>query len=126
MGFFDLFRPKWRHSDSEVRAEAVRQLGPDDLATLTEVARHDPDARVRRIAVKKLDDPEVLGELARTDADEALRAAADDKAVEILTARAVGAGAGAIAALEQLSRPRDVADVAKQAAQAAVRKAALA
>ncbi len=27
MGFFDIFRPRWKHSDAGVRAEAVRDCG---------------------------------------------------------------------------------------------------
>ena len=56
MGFTDLFRPKWKHSDPEVRAEAVRQLGDDQAALLATIAKSDADARVRRIALKRIDD----------------------------------------------------------------------
>ena len=83
MGFLDLFRPKWRHSDATVRAEAVRDLDNDD--TLKRVAMDDPDPRVRRLALKKLDDPKTLLTLAERDADEGLRKAAGERAVDLLT-----------------------------------------
>jgi hypothetical protein len=34
MSFIDLFRPKWRHSDVDIRTEAVRNLGPEQTETL--------------------------------------------------------------------------------------------
>jgi len=50
MGFSDLFKPKWKHSNPDVRADAVRSLGDDEAALLANIARSDADARVRRIA----------------------------------------------------------------------------
>ncbi len=48
LGIADLFRPKYRHSDVRVRAEAVRSLTADDAAILVQVARTDRDIGVRR------------------------------------------------------------------------------
>ena len=59
MGFLDLFRPRWKHSDLEVRLEAIRSLENDerDRQILAEVARQDRDPKARRLALKK---PEVV------------------------------------------------------------------
>src|SRR5436190_1396550 len=60
MGFLDLFKPRWKHSDPDVRAEAVRQLDENDARILAQVARRETDVRVRRIALKKIADPALL------------------------------------------------------------------
>ena len=39
MGFFDIFRPGWRHSDVDVRAKAVRELDKHESEILAEIAR---------------------------------------------------------------------------------------
>jgi Domain of Unknown Function (DUF349) len=73
MSLLDRLRPKWQSADSEVRAEAVRQLDKSEVELLTAVAQQDADPRVRRIAVKKLDSPRLLLELADEEADGPLR-----------------------------------------------------
>ena len=52
MGFLDLFRPKWRHSDPTVRADAVRDLSDDEMNAIERVLKEDPDAAIRRIALR--------------------------------------------------------------------------
>lgn len=106
MGFLDLFRPKWKHSDPNVRLEAIKDLSSeDDLPRLMQVARHDRDVRVRRIAVKKIDDPDLLIEVAQAEPDDDLRRDAADKAGELMLSAVLQAdGAGeAAAALTKLS-----------------------
>src|SRR5438876_1121341 len=85
MDILDYLRPRWRRSDPEVRAAAVREMGADDQARLETIARNDPNARVRRIAIKKLQDPEQLEALAQGETDEDLRAFAFERAREIRT-----------------------------------------
>jgi len=128
MGFFDLFRPKWKHSDADVRAEAVKQLGADDDKLLAEVLKHDPDARIRRIALKKIDDPQLLGQVADGDPDEALRRDAAEKAQAVLQSAAISDGdeVRSLNALERLKAQKAIAEVAKRAGFESVRKAALA
>src|SRR5438046_1590487 len=86
MEILDYLRPRWRRSDPEVRAAAVREMGAADQARLEAIARSDPNARVRRIAIKKLEDPERLEELAHGDPDDDLRVFATERAREIRTA----------------------------------------
>jgi hypothetical protein len=125
MGLVDLFRPKWKHSDAEVRATAVRELGADEADVIITIAKSDSDAGVRRIAIKKLDDPGVLGEIAVSDPDESLRQIAEEKASSILLSTACGADqAAATEALDKINDQRALADVAKQASQKDLRAAA--
>jgi hypothetical protein len=99
MGFLDLFRPKWKHSDPNVRLEAIKDLSADDdLPRLVQVARHDRDVRVRRVAIKKIDDPDLLLEVAQAEPDEDLRRDALDKASERMLAAALQSDAAAEAA----------------------------
>jgi hypothetical protein len=126
MGFIDLFRPKWRHSDSDVRAEAVRNLGADQLGALAQVAQKDKDARVRRIAVKRLDDPAVLTAIASSDPDESIRELAGEKASGLRVAAALVDGPSAERAVGELRADRDLAEVARRAARAEARRLAVA
>ena len=106
MGFTDLFKPKWKHSNPEVRADAVRALGDDEAALLATIVRSDADVRVRRIAVKRIVDAEVLTDVAAHDPDESLRQAAIEKAEEVLVAAANGGDGRALEALGKLKHPR--------------------
>ncbi|MGZ3407485.1 MAG: DUF349 domain-containing protein, partial [Polyangia bacterium] len=126
MGFSDLFKPKWKHSNPEVRADAVRSLGDDEAALLATIARNDADARVRRIAVKRIVDADVLGEVAAHDPDESLRKAAIEKAEEVLVSAANAGDARALEALGKLKHPRLLALVALKAGDAAIRARAVA
>jgi len=125
MGFSDLFKPKWKHSNPEVRAEAVRALGEDEAALLATIAKNDSDARVRRLAVKRIVDAGVLSEVAAKDPDESLRKAAVEKAEELLSAAAIAGEPNALDALAKLGHPRLLAPVALKASEADVRTRAV-
>jgi len=127
MGFVDLFRAKWKHSDAEVRAAAVRDLSPDQIDVLQGIAQNDRDAGVRRIAIKKLEDPLILNHIAQQDPDESLRQLAAEKASALLVATATS-DADTQASLDAQARiddQRALAEVAKNAALPEVRLAAL-
>ena len=128
MGIADLFRRKWKHSNPDVRAEAVRDL--DDQVVLAQVVRQDGDARVRRIALKKIADPRLLSEVASSDPDESLRKSAAEKRSEILVADAMASGNDekSVFAVAELSRGnalKALSQVAKRASSAKVRSAAV-
>jgi hypothetical protein len=61
MGIVDFFRPKHRHSNPQVRAEAVRALGADDADVLMQVAQADRDPAVRRLAIERITRPNPAG-----------------------------------------------------------------
>jgi hypothetical protein len=121
MGLFDLFRPKWKHSDADVRARAVRQL--DDDAILAQVAQGDLDDRVRKVAIKRLLDTAVLAAVAENDRDEGVRRAAQDKLAELAMEAALAGGKEslALAAVARIQTPRALADVALKATHERVR-----
>ena len=127
MGFLDLFRPKWRHSDANVRAEAVRALAADDAAILKQVVQQDTDPRVRRIALKKIADAELLSELAEHDPDEGLRRDAAEKAGEMLldVALADKDETRSLTAVDRLTAQRALSEVACKGAFDTVRQSAL-
>ncbi|MBR9830283.1 MAG: DUF349 domain-containing protein [Oceanospirillales bacterium] len=61
--FANLFKPKWRHSDPEVRACAIGKLHPDhpeQAVILCQLALNDSNQNVRLRAVRRLSDTESL------------------------------------------------------------------
>ncbi len=54
MGLMDIFKPKWKHSDPEIRILGVNKLS--DQAMLAEVAKGDEDYLVRETAVDRIED----------------------------------------------------------------------
>ena len=128
MSLRDHFVPAWRHSDAEVRAAAVRQLGSEAEDALAAVSQHDDDPRIRRIAVKKLANTDLLQQIAASDADGETRQLAEQRRQDLLVERAVSSASAeeCLRALEQLQRPADLVRVASSAAAPQVRSAALA
>ena len=80
MTLLERFRaqPRQKHADPAVRLAFVQELPITEREVLTEIAREDGDARVRRAAVAKLIDPAALAGVARADAP--LKALASRKA----------------------------------------------
>src|SRR3954469_20945122 len=75
MALLDRFRthPGHKNPDPAARLQFVQELPLDERELLTEMAREDGDARVRRAAVAKLIDPPALAGVAKADADEGVR-----------------------------------------------------
>jgi hypothetical protein len=65
MALKDLFRPKWKHSDPEVRLDAV--ISMTDQGLLAEIAKTDEWYKVREAAVGQISDGQVLTTLARSN-----------------------------------------------------------
>ena len=126
MDLLDRFRrqaPRWEHPDPAVRAEGVRaEIHADEQELLGRIASEDPDARVRKAAVRKLSGSSALAAAAR-DGDEGVR----ETATELLLSLALGASEGdAPGALGALVETRHLMTVARTAALPGTRQAALA
>ena len=137
MGIADFFRPKHRHSDTRVRAEAVRALTADDAAILVQIAKTDQDVSVRRIAIEKIDTPDLLAEIAKAERERTLRDLAGERAAELWVSKACAAddddvaadnspANAAFAGLLRLGDQRAVAEIAARASSPILRKRALA
>ncbi len=129
MPILDRFRaqPRQKHPDPAVRLTFVHEIPIDEHDLLTEIARADEDARVRRAAAAKLMKPVALGEIARDDADEGVRAQANAMLRDIALEAFEGIGeAESLAAIDALTDPKLLVTVAKTASResAAARAAA--
>lgn len=67
MAFKDMFRPKWKHSDAEIRLQAIEKL--EDQKILAEVAKNDESPEVRKAAVFRLDNQALLTEISKQSRD---------------------------------------------------------
>lgn len=70
------FKPKWQHPDPQIRAQAVQDLDASD-PVLTELAREDEHAAVRRAALHRLADLTLLWHIALEDREAGVREAAE-------------------------------------------------
>ncbi|MEZ4366528.1 MAG: DUF349 domain-containing protein [Kofleriaceae bacterium] len=130
MGLADLFRPKHRHSNVAVRAEAVRELTADDAEILQRIARTDSEVSVRRLAIERLGDPATLADIFAEQDDPTLRELASSRASAMWVTAACDADGDAaqtaLAGLIRLGDQRALVEVAGRAQAAASRKRALA
>src|SRR5690242_3149096 len=128
MGIADFFRPKYRHSDVRVRAEAVKALTSDDAATIIQIARTDRDIGVRRIALEKIEKADVLAEIAAAETERSLRDFAGERAAALWRHTACGedaeAAGEALAGIIKVGEQRALVDIATRAQLPAIRKRA--
>ena len=75
MGILDKLRPqsKSTHPDPNIRIEAIHELDPGDLESLSAFAKDDSDARVRRVAVARIGDASVLADIIRNESEGSVR-----------------------------------------------------
>lgn len=153
MNLMDYFRPKWRHSDPEMRVQAVKAMS--DQTRLANIAVTDPEALVRMTAVEKVTDQWLLSRVALQDEDRTVRLFAfnrisskpilakfaldakdddfrleavvriDDPAVRIKVALNDKAEKVCEAAVKEIQDPNTLAEILKKSNFATVRKAAI-
>jgi len=106
-------KPEWQDPDPAVRAEAVLRVPSSEAELLKTILREEPEARVRRAAVKKLADAAFLSRVAHDDPDAGVR----DEAAAHLVALAVHAAddAAAESVLALVTDQRHLAEVARSA-----------
>jgi hypothetical protein len=128
MGILDKLRPqsKSTHPDPNIRIEAIHELDPADLESLSSFAKDDSDARVRRVAVARIGDASVLADIVRNESEGSVRDHALTQLVEQASKHDAGVAMTAVAALASLGRERELATVAKAAGPDDVRRAAIA
>ena len=128
MSVLERFASPLRSRDAAVRLKAVQKHPPEDTEALAELARSDPDARVRKEAVRRIEAPRVLLELTDSASDDATRRLARSRGDSLLVKIAVDDRdlGESQRALGLLAPPRAVADVACRARFEAVRSGALA
>ena len=84
MSVLERFVSPIRSRDTAVRLKAVQKHPPEDTGTLADLARSDPDSRVRKEAVRRLEAPRVLLELTDTAGDESARRLARSRGEALL------------------------------------------
>ena len=118
MTLLDRFRaqPRQRHADPVIRLAFVEEIPVDERELLAEMAREDPDVRVRRAATAKLMDPTALATIASSDADDSVREQARSMLRDIALDAFEGVGeADSLAAVDALTDARTLATIAKTA-----------
>ncbi len=86
--FANLFKPKWRHSNPEVRASAVSKLSPEhpeQAGILCQLALSDSSRQVRLQAVRRLNDTDSLMTILRQSDDAEIREQAGIRVSECLS-----------------------------------------
>ena len=120
-----LRKPGWEHKDAAVRLRTVTEGTEPGLdAVLPELAQRDPDAEVRRAALRRVDDPVLLARRMRGDADPQVAAVARERLVARLCAAALP-HEQAVAVLLDMPDAELLAAVASGAATPALRRVAL-
>jgi hypothetical protein len=69
MSLLDVFKPKWQHSDSAMRKQAIQSLGSTDLDALLDIAKNDSETEIRKLAVQKISSHVYLSDLLKTEQD---------------------------------------------------------
>src|SRR5690554_3959966 len=83
----NLFKPRWRHSDPEVRLNAIRKLSPnrpEQARILRQLALHDSNSQVRVGAVSRLSDTDSLLDVLSNSTDPEVREQAGLRVSECL------------------------------------------
>ena len=129
MALRNLFKPRWRHRDAAVRADAAAGLDPHrDGDTLTALAERDDSPRVRAAAAAALLDLAVLDRLIRDDGDADVREAASQRIMALLAGEVSGGPDPATRQrlIAHTDNPRVLQHVARHSPDPDSRRAALA
>lgn len=84
MSLLNVFRPKWQHSDPEVRIKALQELGPENQDVFETVATTDETIEVRQMALRKLTTITALRQIAKEDKDPIIKRTAENRLYEEL------------------------------------------
>ncbi|MDX1811177.1 MAG: hypothetical protein R3240_04470, partial [Gammaproteobacteria bacterium] len=68
--FQNLFKPKWKNKDPEIRKTGLLELDPAaDQAVFLEIVNHDDVSDLRLLAVKRINDVKALERIAENNSD---------------------------------------------------------
>lgn len=111
--FSRFFKPRWQHSNADIREQAISSLDPaSDADILGTLARGDASASVRAAAVRRLTDLKQLDQAIQRDSDATVREAASQRIQALL--------AGALPGLSTENRLRVIGLTDNQSVLAAV------
>jgi len=80
MSIKDLIVPRWKHSNLQVRINAIRSLESDEkLDVIKQILKNDPEPEVRIEAIQHLEDTNLLKHVIETDSDVYAQKAANNK-----------------------------------------------
>ena len=127
MAITDFMKPKWKHSNPEIRLKSVQEMGADDRDLLQEIAITDSDPKVRIEAIGKIADENFLRDFASSRGDSEVIRAAGKRLHVILQEnmmKAKDTQARRII-LEQIAEPGILADIACEVDDPEIRLAAV-
>ncbi len=84
MALTDFMKPKWKHSNPEIRLKSVQEMGANDSELLQEIAVTDSDSRVRIEAIGRITDENFLQDFAASRGDSEVILAAEKRLHVIL------------------------------------------
>lgn len=126
MAFFNLFKPKWQHSDPAVRLKAVTETAEIDTPTLVQIATTDADATVRHTAANRINDWHLLVEVSSAANDPAIgrEIAARIDTLQLNELLAATGIAAKLNALANITKESLLAQVIEEETEAEIRLAA--
>ena len=82
MSLLNIFRPKWQHSEPEVRVQAILALGPENQDIFETAVTSDENPEVRSAAVRKLTSITFLREILLKESDTDIKRLAETRMQE--------------------------------------------
>lgn len=117
MNLFKFFKPKWQHSNPQVRLAAVREIGADKVELLATIIREDTELTVCQAALGRLADGRTLTALSAEPLRPELKGAIQAKLLASRIAAVLTAGSLAEqkSALSSFTDPRELVAIATEA-----------
>lgn len=127
MKFGDFFKPRWKHSDPKIRAEAIREMEDNQVQNLKEIALSDPTIDNRKAALRKISDEVVLFDIVGKSSDKGLIDTAQKKLTELWVKkiRAEVSESEALELLNKIQEIKAIEDIATSCPHLGVRAACL-
>ena len=112
-------KPKWKHSDPNVRLAAVQEIDADDTETLSSLVLNDDDKSVRLAALARIVDLESLEKIAQQIRDADIGRIVNDKVNQLLFDSVLTTSEDPAVQKEALGKIDDIEMLARLAVEAA-------